>query len=65
MLGLHGHIHEAKGSTKIGRTLCVNPGSTYGEGFLSGILVNLDKKGIRSFQPVRGIMEDIFWIINV
>jgi uncharacterized protein len=54
MLGLHGHIHEAKGSTKIGRTLCINPGSTYGEGFLSGVLVNLDKKGVRSFQPVQG-----------
>ena len=54
MLSLHGHIHEAKGSTKIGRTLCINPGSTYGEGFLSGVLINLDKKGVRSFQPVQG-----------
>jgi len=54
MLGLHGHIHEAKGSTKIGRTICINPGSTYGEGFLSGVLINLDKKGVRSFQPVQG-----------
>jgi uncharacterized protein len=54
MLGLHGHIHEAKGSTKIGRTLCINPGSTYGEGFLSGVLINLDRKGVRSFQPVQG-----------
>jgi Icc-related predicted phosphoesterase len=54
MLGLHGHIHEAKGSTKIGRTICINPGSTYGEGYLSGVLINLDKKGVRSFQPVQG-----------
>ncbi len=54
MLGLHGHIHEAKGSTKIGRTICINPGSTYGEGYLSGVLVNLDHKGVRSIQPVQG-----------
>jgi uncharacterized protein len=54
LLGLHGHVHEAKGDTKIGRTVCVNPGSTYTEGVLSGYLVLLDKKGIRGFQPVQG-----------
>lgn len=54
LLGLHGHIHESKGSVHIGRTLCINPGSTYGEGVLCGVLVSLDKKGIRSYQPVQG-----------
>ena len=54
LLGLHGHVHEAKGSTKIGRTLCVNPGSTYTEGSLSGVLVNLSSRAVRSFQPVQG-----------
>ena len=29
LLGLHGHIHESKGNCKIGRTLCLNPGSLY------------------------------------
>ena len=29
LLGLHGHIHEGKGSRKIKRTLCINPGSMY------------------------------------
>ena len=54
LLGLHGHIHEAKGSVKIGRTLCLNPGSTYTEGALSGYIINLDKNGMRGFQPIQG-----------
>jgi hypothetical protein len=54
LLGLHGHIHEGKGSAKIGRTLCLNPGSNYTAGILSGYLVFLDKKGIRGFQPTQG-----------
>ena len=28
-LSLHGHIHEGKGAVKLGRTLAVNPGSSY------------------------------------
>lgn len=54
LLGLHGHIHESKGSVKIGRTLCLNPGSSYTEGALSGYIINLDKNGMRGFQPVQG-----------
>lgn len=54
LLGLHGHIHEAKGQAQIGRTVCLNPGSTYGEGILSGYLITLDKKSVRGFQPVQG-----------
>ena len=54
LLGLHGHIHEAKGHAQIGRTLCLNPGSTYTEGVLSGFLITLDKNSVRGFQPVQG-----------
>jgi hypothetical protein len=54
LLGLHGHIHESKGTIKIGRTLCVNPGSEYSEGILKGVIVNLDEKGVRSFQFTSG-----------
>ena len=54
LLGLHGHIHESKGSIKIGRTLCVNPGSEYSEGVLKGVMMNLDEKGVRSFQFTSG-----------
>jgi uncharacterized protein len=43
-LALHGHIHEARGNTRIGRTLCINPGSSYEQGQLLGALVNLDGK---------------------
>ncbi len=54
LLGLHGHVHEAKGAANIGRTLCLNPGSTYTEGVLSGYLVTLDKNSVRGFQPIQG-----------
>jgi Icc-related predicted phosphoesterase len=41
LLSLHGHIHESKGVTRIGRTMAVNPGSDYGSGHLDGCLVHL------------------------
>src|SRR5208282_4239351 len=54
LMGLHGHIHEARGETKIGRTVCYNPGSEYGEGVLRGIIVNIDEKGVKSRLFVSG-----------
>jgi uncharacterized protein len=51
LLGLHGHVHESKGVVRIGRTLCLNPGSSYGDGILQGALINLGgPKGVRSYQ---------------
>jgi Icc-related predicted phosphoesterase len=41
LLSLHGHIHESKGVTRIGRTVAVNPGSDYGSGHLDGCLLHL------------------------
>lgn len=41
LLSLHGHIHESRGVTKIGRTVAINPGSDYGSGHLDGCLVHL------------------------
>jgi len=41
LLGLHGHIHESRGTFNIGRTLCINPGSEYGEGILRGAFIGL------------------------
>ena len=41
MVALHGHIHESAGMNRIGRTLCVNPGSDYHTGRISGCLVTL------------------------
>jgi uncharacterized protein len=55
LLGLHGHVHESPAAQKIGRTLCVNPGSEYADGILRGAIVDLDRsKGVRRWQIVQG-----------
>lgn len=54
LLGLHGHIHESKAFCNIGRTLCLNPGSEYGEGILRGALIKLSKKGYKSYMFTQG-----------
>jgi len=54
LLGLHGHIHESRGSIKIGRTLCLNPGSEYSEGVLRGVIISLGKRGIKDYQFISG-----------
>jgi Icc-related predicted phosphoesterase len=54
-LSLHGHIHESRGNTRIGRTLCINPGSSYEQGDLLGALVDLDgKKKVKRFLLTSG-----------
>ncbi len=40
VLSLHGHIHEARGNRRIGRTLCINPGSSYEQGELLGAVID-------------------------
>lgn len=54
MLGLHGHIHESRGAVRIGRTLCLNPGSEYGEGILRGCLIGVRDGEIISYQMTAG-----------
>ncbi len=54
LLGLHGHVHEAHASCKIGRTVCINPGSDYSEGVLHGALVILNKGKLKGYQMVSG-----------
>ena len=49
LLGLHGHIHESKAAQKIGRTLCVNPGSEYSDGILRGVTVTLENAKIKNY----------------
>ena len=49
LLSLHGHIHESRSAQKIGRTMCINPGSEYGEGVLRGVVIELSKKGLEDF----------------
>lgn len=54
MLGLHGHIHESRGVYKLGRTICINPGSEYGQGILRGSLVDLEAKKVSDYLLVSG-----------
>jgi Icc-related predicted phosphoesterase len=41
LVSLHGHVHESPGSTHIGRTLAINPGSDYHTGRINGCLLRL------------------------
>lgn len=54
LLGLHGHIHEARGTVKIGRTLCINPGSESSEGILRGAIVNVENGSVKSYLLTQG-----------
>ncbi len=54
LLGLHGHIHESKGFIRIGRTLCLNPGSEYSDGMLRGALANLSDGKVHDFMLTAG-----------
>jgi Icc-related predicted phosphoesterase len=54
LLGLHGHIHESRGFAKIGRTLCLNPGSEYAEGILRAAVINLDKDRVKGYMFISG-----------
>lgn len=54
LLGLHGHIHESRASAVLGRTLCLNPGSEYGEGILRGVLVEMSDKKVVKYQFTSG-----------
>jgi Icc-related predicted phosphoesterase len=54
LLGLHGHIHEGRGSTRIKKTLCINPGSMYEQGALLGAIVTLGKNKIENYVLTTG-----------
>jgi Icc-related predicted phosphoesterase len=54
ILSLHGHIHESRGAVKVGKTVAINPGSTYGEGVLDGAIVDIEDGEVKSYQLVSG-----------
>jgi Icc-related predicted phosphoesterase len=54
ILGLHGHIHEGKGAIRVGKTLCINPGSMYEQGRLLGAVVNLARNKVKSYILTTG-----------
>lgn len=54
LLGLHGHIHEGKGTRKYKRTLCINPGSMYEQGILHGAIVELKPNKVGNYLLTTG-----------
>jgi Icc-related predicted phosphoesterase len=54
LLGLHGHIHGSPGVRRIGRTVCINPGSKYRRGALLGAVVSLQGGKVVDYQLTRG-----------
>jgi uncharacterized protein len=56
LLGFHGHLHESRGTFKLGRTVCINPGSEYSEGILRGAIVQINekKRKLKSTQFISG-----------
>jgi uncharacterized protein len=55
LLSVHGHIHESKGVARLGRSLAVNPGSSYSDGVLQAALIELNpKKGKVKYVLVNG-----------
>jgi Icc-related predicted phosphoesterase len=56
LLSLHGHIHESRGAARLGRTLALNPGSSYEEGILQAAVVTIDpkKNRVKNYQLVNG-----------
>jgi Icc-related predicted phosphoesterase len=56
VLSLHGHIHESRAMSSIGRTKVCNPGSLYPDGILQGVLITLDPDHdkVKRFKFVAG-----------
>ena len=54
LLGLHGHIHEGKGTRKYKKTLCINPGSMYEQGVLHGAVVELKPNKVGNYVLTTG-----------
>ncbi len=54
LLGLHGHIHEGKGTRKYKKTLCINPGSMYEQGMLHGAIVDLLPQKVGNYVLTTG-----------
>jgi Icc-related predicted phosphoesterase len=54
IVSLHGHVHESQGFCNIDKTLCINPGSEYGQGILRGYIIEIEKdKVINHFRIER------------
>jgi uncharacterized protein len=56
LASFHGHIHESRSATRIGKTLAVNPGSDYSSGTLQAVIVSVDlrKRKVKGHQFISG-----------
>jgi Icc-related predicted phosphoesterase len=54
LAGLHGHVHDSRGTCKIGSTLCINPGSDYPHGILRGAILNIKNGKIKGWSLTNG-----------
>jgi uncharacterized protein len=54
VLGLFGHVHESRACATVGRSLCVNPGSHYSEGKLTGFLAEIQNGSVRNWMLTEG-----------
>jgi Icc-related predicted phosphoesterase len=50
LLGIHGHIHESRGTGKLGDTVVLNPGSQYSAGMLQGAIINFEDGKLKGVQ---------------
>jgi uncharacterized protein len=53
-LGLFGHIHEGRSATKLGKSLCVNPGSQFWTGNLFGFWATIDGNRVVDWRLTEG-----------
>lgn len=54
LVSIHGHVHEAPGQSKIGRTTCFNAGSEANQGILRGFVFDLGKDKLERAFRVQG-----------
>ena len=54
LVTIHGHVHEAGGQSKIGRTTCFNAGSEANQGILRGFVFDLGKDKLERAFRVQG-----------
>ncbi|OLC47915.1 MAG: hypothetical protein AUH80_04080 [Chloroflexi bacterium 13_1_40CM_4_65_16] len=54
LLGLHGHIHECRAMKRIGRSMCINPGSDYYTGALRGAILQVSRHKVDAWTLTTG-----------
>lgn len=54
LVSMHGHVHEAPGQSRIGRTTCLNAGSEASQGILRGFVFDLGKDRLDRAFRVQG-----------